>query len=349
MLQPRANPRLFGHATAEAAFRRAALSGRLPHAWLIAGPPGIGKATLAYRLARRVLGGAVDGEEMLLDDPGAALFRRIANGSEPDLFVLECKPHPRTGKPRREIAVDQVREVTAGLRETAFGQTGRVVVVDAADQLNTEAANAFLKLLEEPPPGVVLFLVCHAPGRVPRTLVSRCVRLHLLPLDGDAMRQALAAAGAGEPPSAGLLALAKGSPGRLLALEATGFLDHYAAVLASLAAGRASPQPLLEAAERLAGLAASAGSELAVELLRAIVERGAWLASRGRLDPPLVADEAGLLERLRGGLPLDRWLALWDKLQRLPFDLDQLNVDARQAFFLVLAAMAGRKAGRRAA
>jgi len=340
MLQPRENPRLYGHAAAEAAFARAAASGRLPHAWLLTGPPGIGKATLAYRLARRVLSGNRPAEDP--NDPSSAVFRRVAHGSEPDLFVLETEANRRTGKQRHEIVVEQARGLTAGLHETAVGRHGRVVVVDAADHLNTSTVNALLKLIEEPPAGVVVLLVCHAPGRIPRTIVSRCVRLALRPLDEATFRRAVAAAGVDADPDPALVTLARGAPGRLLRLTEADFLAHYATTLEALGGSR---QALSGAADQLAGVAASSGSDLATELLTTIVRRGAEQATRGPLEPALVAVEASHLAALTGRQPLDRWLGMWDKLQRLPFELDQLHVDPRQAFYLALAELAGEERG----
>jgi DNA polymerase-3 subunit delta' len=344
MRAARENPTLVGHGAALATFARAQRSGRLPHAWLLAGVPGIGKATLAYHLARRVV--AEPGTAADLDDPASALFRRVAHGSEPDLFVLERVPNPKTGKLRGEIIVDQVRAVTAGLHETKLGHGGRVVVIDVADELNSEAANALLKLLEEPSPGVVLLLACHAPGRIPRTIVSRCVKLNLAPLDEPAMREALRETGLTDDPEPALLSLAKGSPGRYARLAATGFLDHYAAALDGLAAGAGNRRALVETTERLAAMAAGGGAGLVADLLGTIVRRGAERLGRGGLDDALVATEPEALARLTHGLPLDRWVGLWDKLQRLPFDLDKLNVDPRQALYLTLAAMAGAGPGR---
>lgn len=333
-LAPRENPSLFGHDRALGVFRRALESGRLPHAWLIGGAPGIGKATMAYHLGRLVLAtGAAVGEP---DDPSSPLFRRVAHGSEADLLVLEPTVHPRSGKQRHEITVDQVRAVTTALHETAVGQGGRAVVVDAADSLNKEAANAFLKLLEEPPAGVVLFLVCHAPGRIPRTLLSRCIRLLLAPLDDQALRTALRAAGLTNDPQSALLTLAKGSPGRYVRLAATGFLEQYEALLASLAAATRDRVRLMEAAERLTAFGSSVGTDLAVDLISAVIQRGAEHASRGDLAESFVAGEGDRLSQLVRRLPLDQWLAMWDKLRRLAFDVDQLNVDSRQAYFLVL-------------
>ena len=343
MSRPRENPHLFGHRAAEATFTRAARSGRLPHAWLITGPRGIGKATLAYRLARRVVAGEAGAEQA--NDRAAPLFRRVAHGSEPDLFVLERTPNPKTGRMRQEITVDQVRAVTAGLHETAVGHGGRAVVVDAADELNSEAANAFLKLLEEPPRGVVLLVVCQAPGRIPRTLVSRCVKLTLQPLDEADLRAALVEAGLDADPPPALLGLAAGAPGRFQRLQAAGFVDHYAATLSILASADRQRSRLVEAAERLVTVAAASGADLATDLLTTIVRRGAEQAVKGPLAPGLSETEPAELAAVTSRLPLDRWLALWDKLQRLPFDLDQLNVDPRQAFFLALADLAGEATG----
>jgi DNA polymerase III subunit delta' len=343
VLLPRENPHLFGHDAAEAAFARTARSGRLPHAWLITGPAGIGKATLAYRLARRVVAG--DADATRVNDRDTALFRRVAHGSEPDLFVLERTANPKTGRMRQEITVDQVRAVTAGLHETAVGQGGRAVVVDAADELNSEAANAFLKLLEEPPRGVVLLVVCQAAGRIPRTLVSRCVKLSLRPLDDTDLRAALAEAGLDTDPPIALLGLAAGAPGRFQRLQAAGFVDHYAATLSVLANADRQRSRLVEASERLAAFTAASGADLATDLLTTIVRRGAEQAAKGRLAPSLSEAEPAELAAVTSRLPLDRWLALWDKLQRLPFELDQLNVDPRQAFFLALADLAGEPTG----
>jgi DNA polymerase III subunit delta' len=340
MPKPCQNPHLFGHAAAEAAFSRASASGRLPHAWLLTGPPGIGKATLAYRLARRVLAGAQPTEDP--NDPESAVFRRVAHGSEPDLFVLENAADRRTGRQRTEIVIEQARHLTAGLHETAVGRHGRAVVVDAADDLNASTVNALLKLIEEPPPGVVVFLVCHAPGRIPRTIVSRCVRLMLRPLDEAAFRRALAAAGLAAEPDPALVSLARGAPGRFLGLTEAGFLDHYARTLRALAGTRLD---LTDAADQLATLAAASGAELATELLATIVRRGAEQAATGAIEPSLVETETRALAALSGRQPLDRWLALWDKLQRLPFELDQLHVDPRQAFYLALADLAGEQRG----
>lgn len=336
-LPPRANPHLFGHAAAEEVFERAWRSGRLPHAWLLQGPPGIGKATLAYRLARRVLAGPDAADP---NDPESALFRRVAHGSEPDLHVLENSPNRKSGRMRNEIVIEQARELTSALHETAVGRHGRVVVVDAADDLNHNTVSALLKLIEEPPRGVVLLLVSNAPGRVPRTILSRCARLRLQPLAPEPMAIALAAAELAAPGEASpaLLALAQGSPGRYATLVAADYLDHYTGLLDALLAGRDDRRPLVEAADRLAGIGNAA---LAAELVTLVLRRAAEQATRGALDPELAPGESSRLAALIRGRRLDRWVGLWDKLRDLPGELDHLNLDPRQTFFLALAALAG--------
>ena len=156
---PREQPAFFGHSAAETAFRDGIASGRLHHAWLMAGPRGIGKATLAWRFARFLLcgqqqgglfgGGAAAGLDVSADAPGRSL---VDARSHPDLFHLRRTLNPDTGRMRAEIAVDDVRDLGAFMHMTpAMGQW-RVALVDSADEMNRNSANAVLKILEEPPP-----------------------------------------------------------------------------------------------------------------------------------------------------------------------------------------------------
>jgi DNA polymerase-3 subunit delta' len=189
---PRQNPELFGHAAAERRLLDAWASGRLPHAWLICGPRGIGKATLAYRFARFLLkaGDATGGSgrpASLASDPQDPVFRRVAAGGHADLLTVERGWDKKRERRRGEIIVDDVRDVGAFLRLTPAEGGWRVVVVDSADEMNPNAANAILKVLEEPPRRAALLLVSHAPGRLLPTIRSRCCRLVLKPLAEDAV------------------------------------------------------------------------------------------------------------------------------------------------------------------
>src|SRR5215813_6002225 len=180
---PWRNSRLLGHKAAEQALLAAHTSGRLHHAWLIAGPRGIGKATLAWRFARYLLagqaqgglfGGVADSLEVPADAPGRSL---VDARSHPDLFHLRRTLNPDTGRIRAEIAVDDVRGLSEFMHMTPAMGEWRVAIVDAA--------NAVLKILEEPPPRAVLLIVAHAPGRLLPTIRSRCRRLALQPLSDD--------------------------------------------------------------------------------------------------------------------------------------------------------------------
>jgi len=179
---PRQAERLVGHDAALAAFHAAWRGGRLHHAWLIGGPPGIGKATLAFRIARWVLAGGPETDASLALPPSHPAFRKVAIGSHPDLAVLERSENTKTGRMRTEIVVDDVRTLASFLRLTPAESDWRVAIVDPADDLNREAANALLKILEEPPPRALVLLVAHAPGRLLPTIRSRCRRLMLRPL-----------------------------------------------------------------------------------------------------------------------------------------------------------------------
>lgn len=185
---PRANGVLFGHAAAEAALLAAYCSARMPHAFLIVGAKGIGKATLAYRMARFVLAhpdpsaAAVRDATSLAVDASHPVARRIAAQAQADLLVLERTPNDK-GVLRQQIAVDDVRRTAAFFGSTAGEGGFRIAIVDAVDELNRSSANALLKVLEEPPQRALLLLVCHSAARVPATLRSRCRTVLLRALD----------------------------------------------------------------------------------------------------------------------------------------------------------------------
>ena len=192
---PETTARLIGHGAAEGALLAALGGGRMPHAWLLTGAEGVGKATLAFRAARFMLahGGAVpDNAETLHVPETHPVFGQVAAGSHPDLFVLRRTVAPGTKRLRQEIVVEDARRLGHFLSLTASTDDGwRVVIVDAADEMNRSTANAILKILEEPPERVVFFLVSHAPGGLLPTIRSRCRRLALRPLSDTEVAEAL--------------------------------------------------------------------------------------------------------------------------------------------------------------
>jgi DNA polymerase-3 subunit delta' len=198
-LPPRQTQVLFGHAEAEQALLDAYRAGRMPHAWLIGGPRGIGKATLGYRMARFVLAHpepavpAVQRATSLALEGDHPVARRVAAQGHPDLLVVE-RTVGDNDKLRTQIAVDDVRR-TIGFFGSTAGEGGwRVCIVDAADELNAAGANALLKILEEPPEKALLIVVSHAPGRLLPTIRSRCRRLALRPLSAEDVAWAVSAA-----------------------------------------------------------------------------------------------------------------------------------------------------------
>jgi len=354
---PQANPELLGHAGAEATLLRAFRSGRLPHAWLITGPRGVGKATLAFRFARFLLarggpgGGPGDGPgggapdlfgglpESLALDPGDPVFRRIAAGGHPDLRHLKRGVNPKTGKPRKEILVDDVRLANDFLHKTSAEGGWRVVVVDPADDLNTSAANALLKSLEEPPAAALLLLVGHAPGRLLPTIRSRCCHLAVGPLPEETVRDLLArhAPELEASDRAARARLAEGSIGRALDLAAGGGLDLYREMIALIADLPALDVPRVHAfGDLLARERDGATFRTGMELLIWWLARLARAAAEGRLPPEVVPGEAETMARLIAAGSLARWPGLWEKTARRFATAESVNLDRKQVVITTL-------------
>jgi DNA polymerase-3 subunit delta' len=175
---PRSVYDLLGHSGAEAQITDAFNSGRMHHALMITGPKGSGKSTLAYRLIRRALGAKSAGEGLSVS-PDDQVCRQIEAQSHPDFMVLRRTYNDKTKKLRGEISVEEARKITGFFAHSASGEHWRVCLVDAADDLNTNSANALLKTLEEPPRKGLLILIVHSPGRLLPTIRSRCRKLIL--------------------------------------------------------------------------------------------------------------------------------------------------------------------------
>jgi DNA polymerase-3 subunit delta' len=341
-LPPAANPHLFGHERAEAVLLRAWEAGRLPHAWLLKGPRGVGKATLAFRFARRLLAGPAE-HEAAARAPEHLVFRMVAKGAHPDLRVLKRIPNPKTGKLYKEILVEQVRDADAALHATAARAGRKLLVVDPADEFSSSAANALLKLLEEPPAGVVLLLVCQRPGLLPRTILSRCAHLTLAPLPRGELLAGMAALAPGlAPERARLLApLAGGSIGRALELDATGRLEAYADLVQKLSVARESEAGRLLLVTQLLQAADPSGFRGAVDLLGLVLRRLAHLEAGQEPAPELFSGEARALRGLAAGRGLDHWVGLWDKLSASALRVETLNLDPLVALLQIVQGACG--------
>ncbi len=344
---PRANPDLSGHEAAERELERLYRAGHLPHAILLAGPRGIGKATLAFRFARFLLAqdgdvakagpdifAASEAETGLVIDPDSGVFRRVAAGGHADLLTVERAWDPRRRRLRGEIVVDDTREITAFFRLTAAEEGWRIVVVDGAEEMNRSAANALLKILEEPPDYALLLLVSHNPGRLLPTVRSRCRRLVLaplpLPLAAQLLRRyrpQLDATDAGA-----LAALSGGSVGRALELAGAGGLDLYRSLLELLAQAPGMDLGSLHAlTDRLARAEAEDAYRASEELLAQFLARITISAAGGRLAGEIVAGEDAAMRRLASRANPARWAALRQSIEDNFAGARELNLDRKQA------------------
>lgn len=330
---PRETYDLTGHEAAEAEVADAWAGGRMHHAWLITGPKGVGKATLAYRIARRALGArAVAAQGVLGADPDDPVSRRIEAQSHSDLMVIRRPWDDRNKKVRAEITVDEARRVEH-LFEQSAGEGGwRVVIVDSVDEMNPNAANAWLKTLEEPPKRALLLLVSHAPGRLLPTIRSRCRTLRLRPLS-DAALEAFVRRFPGAAGDAELIArLSQGAPGKAAALAAAGAADlHKEAsslfgALPDLDIGRA-----YKLGDRLSRAASKPELALFHEFAQRFAQERARIAA-GADDDPLFAAP-------RGASAAGGWLGAWETLMRLEREQEGLYLDPKQTVLAALSTL----------
>ena len=329
---PRETSAWFGHAAAERALVEAYRGGRIPHAWLIGGPAGIGKATLAYRMARFVLAHpdpsapSVQAATTLAVDPAHPVARRIAARAHGDLLTLE-RTEGESGALRTVIIVEDVRRTLGFFGHTAGEGGWRVCIVDAADELQyPQASNALLKVLEEPPPRALFLLVSHAPGRLLATIRSRCRYLALRPLAAEEVARAAAAAlGRGDDDDdaaiAAAAAAADGSVGRALQLLGGAALKVRERVSELLAALPSVDPMALHALGDALGRADPQTFTTFVDTVRD------WLSARlarGAGEPARLAQVA----------------QVWEKLNRAAREVEVFNLDRKPMVFAVFGLLA---------
>jgi DNA polymerase-3 subunit delta' len=352
--EPRANPDLLGHEAVERDLRRLFEAGRLPHALLLSGPRGIGKATLAFRLARFVLAGGAEQVPLLAAPDGPAesglgvapesgVFRRVAAGGHADLVTVERAWDPRRRRLRGEIVVDDTRAIAAFLRLTAAEGGWRVVVVDGADVMNRSAANALLKILEEPPRRALLLLVAHSTGRLLPTIRSRCRLVSLSPLPAETVRLLLARYRPALPAAEAeaLMQLCGGSIGRALDLAAAGGVALYEEVLALLARNDGiDPVALHAFADRIGRSDADDAYRAVEELVQHLLARLAAAAARRGAE--IESTRIGTAPaRLAARAPAARWAALREEIGRDFTRTDDLNLDRKQTILSTFLAIDG--------
>jgi len=340
---PRMAPDLVGNAIAEQALLRAYTSGRLHHAWLLSGPEGVGKATLAYRFARFLLtrsgdGGDAEADSLVLppENRVSALVGALAH---PNLLVLRRPWLAEKKRLATAITVGEVRRLRRFFGHTAGAGRWRVVIIDRAEEMNVAAANALLKNLEEPPANCVFLLVCCAPGRLPVTIRSRCRTLKLTPLDAEELETAVLAAfrAAGrEPPESELVRacvpLAQGSVGRALRLLETGGSELYDRLIGLMAR---LPELDYEGVHALADELSASGADEAYQLFFELASEAlARIVGHAATGEGAAGAEAELAGRLKDATTLAQWAGLWETIQRAKVEADALNLDRKN---LVLA------------
>ncbi len=305
---PRMTRQVFGHDVAEASFLKAFNAERLHHAWLITGPKGVGKATLAWRIAKFLLATPPqDGDALFatpppdsLDIPDAhPVTARIQALSEPGLFLLRRPVDEKTGKVKTVITVDEVRKMKSFFGLSAAEGGRRVVIVDSADEMNVAAANALLKMLEEPPEGATLLLISHQPSRLLPTIRSRCRTLSLAPLGPEDMGNALEGAGFWAEEADALGELAAGSVGEAIGLMGQNGLALYQEIL-----GLFATLPRMDRAKAIAlanssgGRGAEARFDLTLTLIDRLLARLARAGATGAAPKEIVKGEGDVLLRL---------------------------------------------------
>jgi DNA polymerase-3 subunit delta' len=326
---PRETSVLFGHATAEATLLGAYSSGRIPHAFLIVGPKGIGKATLAYRMARFVMAHPdpaaleVQNAASLAIDDNDPVARRIAAQGQPDLLVIERVLNDK-GVLHKLIRVEDVRDTVPFFGSTAREGGWRIAIVDAVDELNASGANALLKVLEEPPERALLLLISHSASRVLPTIRSRCRILPLRPLEQTDLSAAIAAAtgrDAGDPEIVAAAAAADGSVARALSMlggDALGLRQNAMAMLDRLPA--TDTKALHTLGEAIAGTDAAP--------LAAFLDTvNDWLSAR--------------LDREQGGIArLNRLAEASERINEAVRDAETYNLERKPLVFSVFGLLA---------
>jgi DNA polymerase III subunit delta' len=332
-VHPRETTALFGHREAEQALLNAYRSGRIPHAWLIGGAQGIGKATLAYRMARFVLAHRdaladdVQRAETLQIDPSDPVARHVAAGAHGGLLTLERSLNDK-GVMRTVITVDETRETISFFGSTAAVEGWRICIVDTVDELNPNAANALLKVLEEPPRQSLFLLISHAPARILPTLQSRCRKLALRPLaTEDVIRAAAQAANRStdDPALAEAAAAADGSVARALTLlggDAIKLHQRTAALLDTLP--QVDPRELHALGDALGG-----SDRVALAAFIDSIDR--WVSQRLRADD---ANANANLPRLA------RLAEVWEKINRAARDTEAYNLERKPLVFSVFGLLA---------
>ncbi len=350
---PRVNPDFFGHEDIEKSLLQDCLTGRLPHAIVLAGASGIGKVTLAFRLARFLFSDGGDKQEAglfgeapppdsLYVAPEHPVFRRVASSGHADLLTIEREFDEKKGRFKNDISVDAVRRIHPFLRMTAAEGGWRVVIVDGAEYLNASSQNALLKVLEEPPKKTVLILTTGQPGSLLPTIRSRCRMVLMEPLSekiiGDLLDRQVP--NLGEEEKVLLSRLAQGSIGKALHFYQKDGIDLYHQLLDTI-----STMPELDMvkvhslAEKLGKYGAEENYATATEILTGWCARQARAEVRGLSPDDILPDDAEVFQKIGGLNPSGHFFRAWEKISQLVLQTKIYNLDKRQTIIGVFLAL----------
>jgi len=354
---PRSNPWLFGHCASEQTFLNSWQSGRIHHAWLLTGPRGIGKATFAFRIARFVLsctnaqpslGSLENSLSSLALKKENPIFKRVASGGHSDLMILERTFNNETNSRKTSISVEEARAAGDFLHLTASDGGWRVLIIDSADELNLNAANALLKIVEEPPDNALMILTCHAQGSLLPTLRSRCNRIQMDRLKFEDLKNVFEqlSPDIDEDDLKALSYLSDGSPGRALTLAKGDGLNLYKELICLIRQLPNIETPLLHKfGDRISRRGAEDSFRLAVELLVWWVSRLTLMSAKGEPIPNVVAEENDCANRFATETKVDRWVEVWEKVSRLAGQTDRLNLDRKQVIINMFQVLKGAVKG----
>jgi len=348
LTHPRLQAELFGHDSAARQMASAARSGHLHHAWLISGPKGVGKATLAWRFARAILAhGRTNCPDTLHVPPEHVAFRRIVQLAHPDVIVIRRPWDTDRKRFKTELPIAEVRKLRGYFSKHPSDGDTQVAIVDCADDMSTEAQNALLKVLEEPPKAAILLLLSHAPGQLLPTIKSRCRALQLRPLGAEDMTQALQHLAPDVPaPELEVAAtLAEGAPGQAAALAMRGSVVLYQELLTLLATlPRLNHGMLHGFAERTVKQFADRTVSEVATLLSQLVERH-LRSQMGTIAP--MTQERDVFRRMAVAIPGPSWTEFWTDLRNQFVRADALNLDKKQfvlnAFYSIESAVKTRE------
>jgi DNA polymerase-3 subunit delta' len=329
-LSPKIATELYGHREAEELLMHDMASGKLAHGWIFSGGEGIGKATLAYRFARALLAGKPH-FDMTPDHP---VFRRVAAGSHTDLLVVEPLHDPKKEEKNQVIPVEQVRQIAEFLSLTPGEGERRVVIVDPADALNNNSANAILKILEEPPPQAVIILIAHNAGRLLPTIRSRCRLLKLKPLEQEDFAHVLRQIAPGNSAEyvKTLGVLSNFAPGVGLMLHERKAVDVYAKLLNLLESiPNIEPKKLQAFADSIGSGAVHSNWQMFSRLVLCLLARATRVAVGGAGGvEPVSQEEGAVLSAMARIHPAAVWAAKWQQAMDQFLLAEKLHLDYKQ-------------------